>query len=688
VAQTANPTDLVFLPYPRSVERTPGEAGCALDLTTRILIRPDASADTRFAAGTVRDAIREVAGIDVPVTGLIAAAGDRPIRLVLDASGGAGEGYTLVTGPDGVTVTAPTEAGLFYGCQTLIQLIQQAGRVLPAVRIEDAPALPNRGLMLDISRNKVPTPATLEKLVRRLAHFKYNQLQLYMEHTFAGREHPSIAPDAGGLTPNDLLRLDALCRQHHIDLVPNWQSLGHQRVMLENPRYASLAETEWRWSFASTSDEAFRVVDEIHGDLLESFSSSFFNIDADEPWDMGLGVSKARTDEIGAGRVYIEHIRRLHELVTARGRTMMMWADVFWHYPELVVEVPEDIVLLDWWYEPKARYDSVEKLKGRRFYVCPGSGAWLSLFPRVERAIANIEGFVRAGVDAGAEGMLMTDWGDYGHFGMFENGWYLYLWAAECGWGGASTPVDDYDVAVSRLFFRDVSGRQVEAIRALGGAIAPYDPGDPDAASEANTVTGAMYWGDPLDIRARQVMPPAQMVAIRAAAEAVFPLLDQVRDPAIRYELGLSAYELVVLADRYDTQLALVEALAAGSVEALDAGIDRLEAQRRQIPALAEEFLQRWEGHARHSEVGVTMGRFARQADQYRHAIDWVRAQRDAAAGGGGVEGLEAYDPGGFLGFLDEVGAWVSRLADIVGLESLPPDIRQYIEHARAQRGA
>lgn len=702
MAQRAAPADLVFLPYPRSIERREGEPGCVIDLATRLLIGGQAGAETMFAAGTVRDAIRETVGIEVPITPLVAAAGDRPIRLVLQGrdDGGAdaagrvtedlgAEGYVLTVGAGGVTVVAATEAGLYYGAQTLIQVIQQAGRRLPALRIADAPVLPNRGLMLDVSRSKVPTRETLEKLVRRLSHYKYNQLQLYIEHTFASREHPSIAPDVGGLTPNDLLHLDALCRQHHIDLVPNWQSLGHQRTMLENPRYAHLAETDWRWSFASTSDEAFETVEEIYADLLPNFSSKYFNIDADEPWDMGLGVSKARTDEIGAGRVYIEHIRRLHEIVSRHGRTMMMWADVFWHYPELVGELPDDIVLLDWWYEPKERYDTVGKLQGRRFYVCPGTGAWLSLFPRVERAIVNVQGFVRDGVAAGAEGMLMTDWGDYGHFTMFENTWYLYLWAAECGWNGAQTPIEDYDVAVSRLFYHDLSGRLVAAVRALGEAIAPLD-GD----VRTNMVTGAMFWGDPLDRRATKVMPPERMAAIRDAAEAIFPLLDGVRDPAIRHELGFSALQLTVLAERYETFTALVEVLDAArsggapadaTVMALDDILARLEAQRRQIPVLSEEFLERWHGHARHSEVGVSLDRFARQADQYRHAMAWVRQQRDRAAGGGEVSGIDAYDSGGYLGIMDEVAIWVGKLADVVGLENLSPDIRGYIEASRGE---
>src|SRR5690606_33832408 len=179
--------------------------------------------------------------------------------------------------------------------------------------------------------------------------------------------------------------------------------------------------------------------------------------------------------------------------------------------------------------------------------------------------------------------------------------------------------------AVSRLFYRDLSGRLVAAMRALGEAIAPLD-GD----VRTNMVTGAMFWGDPLDRRATKVMPPERMAAIRDAAEAIFPLLDGVRDPAIRHELGFSALQLTVLAERYETFTALVEVLDAArsggapadaTVMALDDILARLEAQRRQIPVLSEEFLERWHGHARHSEVGVSLDRFARQADQYRHAM-------------------------------------------------------------------
>ncbi len=80
--------------------------------------------------------------------------------------------------------------GLFYAAQTIAQLIYQAGRMLPLLTILDYPALPVRGVMLDVSRGKVPTLETLLEVVEVLASWKINQFQLYIEHAFHWPSHP------------------------------------------------------------------------------------------------------------------------------------------------------------------------------------------------------------------------------------------------------------------------------------------------------------------------------------------------------------------------------------------------------------------------------------------------------------------------------------------------------------------
>src|SRR5438477_6364863 len=131
------------------------------------------------------------------------------------------QGYRLSVEADGITIISSDRAGAFYAEQTLAQLNRQFGGSLPGVQIEDWPDFPVRGFMLDISRDKVPTMATLFALVDQLAELKINQLQLYTEHTFAYRGHEVVWKDASPMTAGEIRQLDAYCKARFIELVPN-----------------------------------------------------------------------------------------------------------------------------------------------------------------------------------------------------------------------------------------------------------------------------------------------------------------------------------------------------------------------------------------------------------------------------------------------------------------------------------
>src|SRR5690348_12361885 len=152
------------------------------------------------------------------------------------------QGYKLGITPERITLEAQNPAGIFYGVDTLIQLIKQAGQTLPGLEISDWPDFPVRGYMLDISRDKVPTLATLRSLIDKLASWKINQVQLYTEHTFAYLNHPEVWKEASPLTGQDILELDGYCKERFIELVPNQNSFGHMHRWLIHPRYAELAE--------------------------------------------------------------------------------------------------------------------------------------------------------------------------------------------------------------------------------------------------------------------------------------------------------------------------------------------------------------------------------------------------------------------------------------------------------------
>lgn len=545
--------------------------------------------------------------------------------------------------------------------------------------------------MLDVTRGKVPTLETLKQLVRTLARYRYNQLQLYIEHTFAFASHPGIGAGVGALTPNDILELDAVCREHHVELVPNLQSIGHHTVMLNLPQYRHLAETAWHWSMATVSDGGFEILADLYDDLLPAFTSRTFNINGDEPWDLGRGQSRDLTAEHGVGRVYLAHVKRIHELVTARGYQAMVWADMFWHHPELVAEFPDDIILLDWWYEAKDDYATVEVIAnaGRRFYVCPGSSSWQALYPRLDNAIANIQGFVRAGIAAGCEGMLMTDWGDQGHYQPLSNSWYPYLWAAETAWSGGQVEPDQFDAAFGRLFLNDPSGRQVAVMRRLG-AVTQVDP------DWVNTWHTAMaLWEEPIAGRQQQRTSPQVTTAAIAAADDAIRIAPEIQDAIIRHDFGFAAAQIRFAAQKVETTRAIRQLLVdlippaqpdEDGISRFDALIRRLEQQRDEALALSREFEQRWLAYARPSQIEITLARWRGLLDRYDAAIRWLTGQATIYADGGEIDSkLLTYQQDGYAILHDQRMREVQELVDIVGLEQLPADLQRFIADYEAR---
>ena len=151
------------------------------------------------------------------------------------------QGYRIEINDDRIEIFAADDAGVFYARQTLAQLAK-LHHALPCCTINDSPDFPARGVMLDVSRDKVPTMDTLFALIDRLASWKINQLQLYIEHTFAYPDHRTVWEHASPFTAEDIRELDRYCRERFVELVPNQNSFGHMERWLKHPRYLPMAE--------------------------------------------------------------------------------------------------------------------------------------------------------------------------------------------------------------------------------------------------------------------------------------------------------------------------------------------------------------------------------------------------------------------------------------------------------------
>ncbi|MBI1280165.1 MAG: family 20 glycosylhydrolase [Anaerolineaceae bacterium] len=385
------------------------------------------------------------------------------------------QGYQLSITSLDISIRAKDAAGIFYGVCTLNQLIQQYQSSLPCLTIEDWPDFPARGVMLDISRDKVPTLQTIYDLVDRLATLKVNQLQLYMEHTFAYRHHPEVWAKSTPFTGEEILELDVFCRERHVELVPNQNSLGHMERWLKHERYRHLAECpegfEASWGGYSPPTTlnpldpgSLNLVASMYDELLPHFTSQLVNVGGDEPWELGKGNSKSAVEARG-GRVYLDYIRQLHNEISAHGRKMQFWGDIIVHYPDLVPELPKDITAMLWGYEGGERAAAEWELQckllessGIPFYVCPGTSSWNSIAGRTDNAIDNCRISAISGLKHGAIGLLNTDWGDNGHWQPISISLLGFAYGAGVSWCLETNEKLDLPPLLNLFIFNDSAG--------------------------------------------------------------------------------------------------------------------------------------------------------------------------------------------------------------------------------------
>ena len=347
-------TQSIF-PQPQDVSPLPG----SIDLQTLGKLRTD---DAKF---------RRIASLFYKRLGMDGGNTDEAPTLLLErAQTSHREEYVLETSPLKIVLSASSDEGLFRGLTSLCQLREGSGPgKTECLRIEDRPVIDGRGFMLDVSRCKVPTMETLTELIDLLADLRYNELQLYVEHTFSFRDHEIVWRKASPLTGENIRELDQYCRERFIELVPNLNSFGHFERWLRHEPYKAMAECPDGFrredpfmerdhgSTLKPNQESLDFIDSLYSEYLPNFSSKNFNVGMDEPWELGQGWSKQEVQREGKGHVYLKHLEGIHKLVEKHERQMQFWADVLLEEPENAKLLPPSASPVIWGYEPDHPFD-------------------------------------------------------------------------------------------------------------------------------------------------------------------------------------------------------------------------------------------------------------------------------------------------------------------------------------------
>jgi hypothetical protein len=204
-----------------------------------------------------------------------------------------------------------------------------------------------------------------------------------------------------------------------------------------------------------SDDSIYVLLDEMIGELASVFSSPLFHMGADESWDVGRGATSGRVARTSIAAVHVEHYRRLFEIIRKHGKKPMIYGDVLLDHPEILSDIDQDVIIVDWHYRATEAYPSAATLSAAGFKTLASPAVWnfSGPFPHYTNSLANIRQFNLDGYRNGSLGLLTSTWNDYGGEALRELNYYGYAWTAECAWNASDADLEKFNLAFFTRFF-------------------------------------------------------------------------------------------------------------------------------------------------------------------------------------------------------------------------------------------
>ncbi|HEX2869017.1 MAG TPA: glycoside hydrolase family 20 zincin-like fold domain-containing protein [Ignavibacteriales bacterium] len=442
VSTYAQSEDITVVPYPRIVNRQAG--AFRLLPKIKIILSGENASKNRFAAELLKQSLSEV-NVEASISEGLPEKGS---IVLLEYAPGTGlvskspyelnaEGYQLLVTKDGISIKSTSDKGVFYGVMTLNQLLESSkDNSLPGLEIMDWPDMKMRGISDDISRGQVQNLDEFKRVIRFLARYKMNIYMPYIEDVLRFDQYPTIGVNRGALTKEEVKELVAYAKNYFIDIIPAFQTLGHYENILSQPEFLKYAEFPGAASLNVSSDSTYIFLNNLLKEVTELFPSEYFNMGADESYDVGLGKSRSLVEKSSMAQVHLQHYLKVYKILKGYGKKVMMYGDIILRHPEILQGLPKDITVIDWHYGPGESYPSTEVFAkaGHPYLVSPSVWNFTSDFPVNENAIPNIRYMTQSGLENGAIGMINSNWGDYGAETFKELNDYGYAWSAQCAW--------------------------------------------------------------------------------------------------------------------------------------------------------------------------------------------------------------------------------------------------------------
>ncbi len=417
-----------LLPRPQQVQYG---AGSVPVRSFRVSFASAPNEDDRFAADQLRSWMKAEHGPEVSI-GEGERSGAGAISVVLDREGAADEplampgdqpgpnsheAYDLAVTNSGVKIHSRSSAGIFYGMQTLRQLLEGKGdqAALPFVEVKDWPSMAYRGTMVDISHGPLPTAKEVERQIDFLARWKANQYYLYTEDSIELTGYPLLNPGDARLSKEDVRQIVAYGRQRHVDVIPNFDLYGHQHDLFRIEEYSDLSDQPHGTEFDAQNPKVAPLLTDWVDQFSELFPSAFVSIGFDETFQI-----EAATHATGAAakpaELFVKQLKTVAERFQKNGKHVMAYDDIIVKYPQTIPNLPQGLIAVAWYYtsEDPTYKRWLGPLIAHKIphIVQPGVTSYDDIVPDFDTTFENIDTFLAAGRSSGALGLVNSVWAD------------------------------------------------------------------------------------------------------------------------------------------------------------------------------------------------------------------------------------------------------------------------------------
>jgi hypothetical protein len=245
------------------------------------------------------------------------------------------QAYRLELDKSGIRITANAPPGLFYGVETLVQLVKtEHGKLwLPEGRIVDWPDVRLRELFWD-EQEHLDHFDVLRQAIKRAAFFKVNALALRLNGHFEYASAPALT-DPQAISPAQLQELTNYGLYHHLQVIPYLDGPAHVNFILEHDEYSKLREfPETAFQMCSTNPDTYKLLQGMFQDLMNANKGGkYFHLSTDESWFIGKADNEQcheaqRAKELGSpSKLWAEFTQKTAGYLHDHGRQVIFWGE-------------------------------------------------------------------------------------------------------------------------------------------------------------------------------------------------------------------------------------------------------------------------------------------------------------------------------------------------------------------------